>query len=200
MIRWPLLPVNPVPFSPDQGTEPQKDVWSDPQGRGCPQATFLGHGVVYDLQEFAYLLRAGDGGKAPVRVRAFEGKPFPDGIGRVVLAFAHGNAEVENTNSDFSNLAQGVVFAFGLKLLEQRPNVSGLYFVNPHPAERANNVPNSSYPLTIVGMLLPCFAHGFQLIQGHSFLAHGIRLALGYTLFFLHGFFYLVLFLLPFCR
>lgn len=154
----------------------------------------------YDLQEFAYLLRAGDGGKAPVRVRAFEGKPFLDGIGRVVLAFAHGNAEVENMNSDFSNLAQGVVFAFGLKLLEQRPNVSGLYFVNPHPAERANNVPNSSYPLTIVGMLLPCFAHGFQLIQGHSFLAHGIRLALGYTLFFLHGFFYLALFLLPFCR
>lgn len=103
----PLLPANLAPFSPCEGTGPQKDVWRDSQSCGYFKAALLGHGAVQSQEELAHFVRAGDGGKASIRVRTLKGKPFPDGISRVVLALSHGYAEVENAYSVLGNLAQG---------------------------------------------------------------------------------------------
>ena len=100
----------------------------------------------------------------------------------------------------FSTILLGVVLALGFMLLERRPKFSGLDFVYRRLPERADGVLDGARFLAVIGALLPCFAHILQPVKGHGFHAHGMRLAFGYALFFLHGFFYPALFLLPLKR
>lgn len=122
-----------------------------------------------------------------MRIRSPEGKTFPNGVGRVILALAHGNAEIKNPYRVLGYLAQGIKLVFGLHLFKKRPNIRWFDFINAHGPQRRDDMFDDALFLAVIGALLPPLAYIFQPLKSNGFHAQGMGLPPGDTLFFLDG-------------